>query len=80
MTKRELAMLERAYAAEVDAALSGQPLRRLVQTRSAVAKSLVAGGLLAADSVITDGRFPVTVRGYVLTHAGRFACCTSVSE
>ena len=71
MNKRELALLERAYAAEIDAAVRGHGLD-MIQTRSKLADKLVADGLLEPRTV--QSRY-VTVTGYGLTHAGRFAYC-----
>lgn len=75
-------MLARVFAAEVDAALSDQPLRRLVQTRSRVAAQLAEDGYLVLDRVTVGAgsRFPVVVTGYVLTEAGRLAYCISAGE
>lgn len=76
VTKVEHAWLQRVFAAEIDAALTGQPLRRLVQSKSKPAAALAAAGYLAVESLTLGGRFPVTVRGYVLTEAGRLAYCS----
>lgn len=75
MKKAELAVLERAFNAEVSAAMShGLPV---LQTRSKVAKRLMDEGYLAWHSIQLDGWPPVTVSGYVLTHAGRLEYCLS---
>lgn len=78
MNKQELAMLERAYKAEIDAALKGGLL--VIQTRSKVAQKLVADGLLERRAIQTGGRFPVTVDGFSLTHAGRMAYCLTCDD
>lgn len=75
MTKPELALLEKAYAAEIDSALKGGP--GLIQTKAKLATQLVAEGFLRETSVRLGGRFPVEIRGYELTQAGRLAYCTS---
>lgn len=77
MTTRELAFLARVFAAEVEAAVTERPLVRLVQSRSALAKRLADAGYVIEDEIRLGGRFPMTVRGYVLTHLGRMAYCLS---
>ena len=74
MDKRELALLERAYAAEVNAALSKVP--RVLQTKSKLADKLVADGLLRkAEEIYRGSVFAVRLEGYELTEAGRMAYC-----
>lgn len=74
MTKPERKILERAHAAEVRAALTGS--LHLLRTRSKLAEKLARDGFLHKTTVTLGGRFPVTVSGYELTHAGRFAYCS----
>lgn len=75
LTKRELAILERAYSAEINSALSGA--LPIIQSRSRVAEQLAADGYLQKRTIELGGRLPVTVEGYELTHAGRFAYCAT---
>ena len=75
MNKQQLTLLERAFEAEIAAALSGGP--GVFQTRSKAAKQLEADGYLSTATVPYGGRMPATVTGYVLTHAGRLAYCSS---
>lgn len=77
MTKRELAVLEKVFDAEIGAALTGSP--PLFQTRSKVAVGLVEAGYLAFSEVTLGGRFPLKIAGYVLTEAGRAVYCESAS-
>ena len=72
MTKQELNLLERAFAAEIGAAIEGAP--RLVVTKSNVAAALVSDGLLAKCVEVWRG---IKFEGYELTHAGRFAYCAT---
>lgn len=75
MNARELDILERCFVAEITSALEGGP--HVHQTRSKVAKSLADDGFLRENTVVLGGQFPVTITGYELTHAGRFAYCSS---
>lgn len=70
MNKRDLALLEKAFEAEIGAALNGTP--RVMQTKSARAEVLVAEGLLLKSEEVWRG---VRMKGYELTHAGRFLYC-----
>ena len=73
MNKKELQLLEKAFDAEVHAALSGG--LHLIQTRQKLAEKMVADGLLAEKTIILGGRFPVTVKGFELTEFGRMTYC-----
>lgn len=74
MTKPELAMLEKAFTAEVKAAFSATGIH-LFQTKSKVAKKLMNEGYLRFTYTMWHG---VKIEGYELTHAGRLAYCASV--
>lgn len=83
MNKRDLAILEAAFAAEVNGALCGGP--GIYQTRAKRAAELVDEGFLerateqlpcSRGGSVLD-RIPITVSGYRLTHAGRFAYCST---
>lgn len=63
MRKRELDMLEKVFAAEVNGCLP-------FQTKSKIAGELVESGHLLHGKEIKSG---VIVAGYYLTHAGRYA-------
>ncbi len=76
MTKADRAILERAFEAEINAALGALPVP-LIQTRSKRAAKLADEGLLSVARVTLPGRFPVTITGYALTQAGRLAYCMS---
>lgn len=76
MNKKDLALLERAFAAEISAALEGSP--RLMQTKAtARADALVADGLLAKCVETWRG---IRIKGYELTHLGRFTYCATCGE
>ena len=74
MNKREIAILEKAYDAEVASALSKSGMH-LMQTKSKLADKLVEGGFLRKASIRMRGPWPCTVEGYELTDAGRMAYC-----
>ena len=73
MNKKELKLLERAFAQEVESALNGG--LHIIQTRSDLAKKLVDDGLLREAEITLSGSLPVIVKGYELTEAGRLAYC-----
>lgn len=75
MNKQQLHILERAFEAEVNGALNHGT--QVMQTRSKIAKQLVAGGLL---EVISEKFGPVIVEGYGLTDAGRMLYCMSCAR
>jgi len=73
MDKQDMALLEKAYAAEVDAALSKSELYMMQTKATNRANRLVADGMLRKVSKTFAGRY--TVEGYALTEAGRLAYC-----
>jgi len=73
MTKEDLALLEKAYAAEIDAALNKSGLFMMQTKATNRANRLVADGLLQKVKTTLAGRY--TVEGYALTEAGRLAYC-----
>jgi hypothetical protein len=76
MNKKDMALLERAFEAEIDAAIEGKP--RPMQTRAAArADALVADGLLAKCVENWRG---IRIEGYELTHAGRLAYCMTCED
>lgn len=79
MRKAELKMLEKLFAAEVDAALSGQELRGIVQSKSKLLPKLEADGLVQRVKREFPSRFGrLTIEGWQLTLAGNAAYCLSV--
>ena len=70
MTKKDLALLGRVFDAEVNnrlpAVINSKEMPRLE-----------AEGLVSPMKKTYLGRFPVTVIGWELTHAGRFVFCAS---
>lgn len=82
MTKAELKMLEKLYGAEIEAALSGHPLRGIVQSKSRLLPKLESEGLVQrVERVVRVDRFgPITVKGWELTLAGNAAYCLTCTE
>lgn len=74
MNKKEMALLEKAFSAEIEAALTKSRFY-MIQTKTVLAEKLVADGLLRKVSERLHGPFPCTVDGYALTEAGRLAYC-----
>lgn len=73
MNTKDLALLERAFAAEVRGAIQKCP--RLMQTKAtARADALVADGLLTKAAEMWSG---ARIEGYELTHAGRLLYCAT---
>lgn len=79
MNKRELALLERAFDAEVTEALNGTGLF-VIQTRSKLAEKLEREGLLRRQSIRMDVGLPFEVSGYALTELGRMTYCMEYAD
>lgn len=78
MNKREREILEAAFVAEMNAALDRLPdYMRLIQRRGKLIERMADEGLLERRVALHG---PVTITGYALTHAGRFAYCCSCGE
>ena len=78
MTKAELKMLEKIFAAEIDAALSGQPIRGVYQTRgNKTIRSLKDKGMVENVRLTLGGRFPVVIEGWALSPLGHLTYCMS---
>ena len=71
MSKKELDILGRIFAAEIDGKLPCQ-LRD-----SKTLQALLEDGCVQPDEIKIGGRFPMTIRGYALTHRGRILYCES---
>lgn len=69
--KRQMALLERCWLAEVCDQLPAQI------GKSKNVEKLVAEGYLQPMETVSGGRFPVTVKGHQLTHLGRLTYCAS---
>ena len=76
MDSKRLKLLELAYAAEINAALSGHGLH-MMQTKAALAETMVEEGYLAKCKAKISG---ATVQGYELTHVGRMAYCMECED
>lgn len=72
-TKKVIAALERVFAAEINDRLP-------FQSRALIYLDLSDDGLVAPMERTFGGRFPVTVKGWQLTHAGRLLYCSSCPE
>lgn len=75
MKKAELDLLERAFAAAIDAAINGGD--GLFQTKSKLAKKLCDEGMLKEVEITLPGPLQIVVRGYAQTLLGNFAYCMS---
>lgn len=74
MKKTELAILEKAFNAEINGAFCAHGIH-LFQTKSKVAKKLWEEGYLNFTHTKLQG---MIISGYELTHLGRLTYCTSV--
>lgn len=77
MNKPTMALLEKAFAAEIDFALK-QSILPLIHTKSKLAKKLAEEGLLLWVNEVVPGEFPVRVSGYMLTDLGRMEYCLAL--
>jgi len=76
VTKKDLNLLERAFSAEISAAIAGLP--RVMQTKAtARADALVLCGMLNKCVELWHG---IKIEGYELTHAGRIAYCDTCED
>jgi hypothetical protein len=74
MNKRELAILEKAFLAEINGMLP-------FQTNSKIAAKLANEGMLIPmETTFGRGTFAVVCKGYQLSHAGRFAYCSTCDD
>lgn len=71
---RTIAALEKVFAAEIEGRLPFQSRAKIYQ------KLCDAGMLEPMQRVVGGPPFPVTISGYQLTHAGRFAYCESCKD
>lgn len=71
----EIRLLEKAFVREISAAIGG--ISDIYQTKNKLAAKLVKDGLLMEAKDTLPGRFPVTIEGYRLTHAGRYLYCST---
>lgn len=78
MKKSELTILERAFSAEIEGALNRGFY--LFQSHTKAAERLADAGYLERVEVTVGGRFPVTVKGYALTHLGRSTYCATCPD
>jgi len=81
MTKAEHNLLGKAFAAEIQSAASDGKIAPIMQTKAKLADALCEKGWLEKVEVTLTGyHFPVIIRGYVLTHAGRYEYCRRCGE
>lgn len=67
--KRIINALEKVFAAEIDGRLP-------FQSKARIYSELADDGLVAPMERQFGGRFPITVSGWQLTHAGRLLYCS----
>lgn len=79
MNKRKIALLEKAFDAEITAALDNTGLF-VVQTKSKLAAELEAEGLLRKLTVTMNGWPAIEITGYALTELGRMTYCMEYAD
>lgn len=81
MKKAHLIALEKLFAYEVNRALDPTAIGLPMQSKAKVFTELERDGMVERAQRTVPSRFgPITVRGWELTHAGRFAYCASTDE
>jgi hypothetical protein len=82
MKKAELAALEKLFVHEINRAFAtGLAAQCPMQSRAKVFRDLADVGMVERVArVIGTGRNAVTVPGWELTHAGRYAYCATCEE
>lgn len=74
-------MLEKIFSAEIEAAISHQPVRGVFQTGSTkMIQGLKEKGMVIEIKLTLCGQFPVVVRGWALTPLGHFTYCMSCDD
>jgi hypothetical protein len=79
VNKRDLALLERIFAADIDQAINNKP-RMPVQIGGKRIEELERQGYVQRVEVMLGGRFPVTVKGWDLTSLGHITYCMSCDD
>lgn len=74
LNKRDFQLLGRVFEAEIASRLPAQ-----IGKSKAVA-SLHQRGYIEPMTITLPGTFPVTVKGWNLTHAGRFVYCLNCTD
>lgn len=69
-TKKVLGALERVFAAEIEGRLP-------FQSKALIYLDLCDDGLVEPMERTFGGRYPVIVKGWQLTHAGRIVYCSA---
>lgn len=72
MNKAKFKILEKAFAASVDAAISEDPCFELIQSKSKYVQELIDEGLLVYSHAVLPGKLPVKISGYAITERGIF--------
>jgi hypothetical protein len=74
-TKAIMTALGKVFATEVDGAINDDAMP--FQSKARIYTQLVEAGLLRNAAVLLSGRFPVVVRGFMLTPKGHFLYCAN---
>lgn len=77
MKPAEMSLLERAFASEISSALEGGPNIFQIRSNKLAEKLVESGHLEPRELTWGSGVFAVRLKGYGLTHIGRFTYCAS---
>lgn len=78
ITSAEMKMLEKMFTREIDSAMAKSKIPPIFQSKAKIMQKMVSKGLIDSwDYPLGGGRFPVMIRGYMLTHYGRMIYCAN---
>ena len=72
LTKKDFALLEKVFAREIDGLI--------LQSKSKEYDRLETKGYVEHVTEFLGGRFPMEIKGWCLTHLGRWAYCAACLE
>lgn len=77
ITRPEYNMLSRMFAAEIESALANSKLPQMFRSKSKLTEKLHEKGMIEPVEFAMGGQLPMTFKGWVLTHSGRFTYCAN---
>lgn len=80
LTKKDFNLLEKVFENEIDPQMLRLPFQTKSKIKTKEYERLEKQGMVEFVSIVLPGRFPVTVKGWVLTHLGRMEYCANCPE